>query len=171
MFLDYVSSIESDDGKSSIWSNDTVSYVSTTQPSSLESNIELAESVFSSLVLADNHWDKQPLPPIQMAEDDSEKSVCRVIILNGVERVLSIASDTKSEYQRQTPKTDKRKEQGIYKDGQSVTRKDSRETSSSLKSLNIESKAASPTPSRESNHESNRDKLGLSCAKLRSSWG
>ena len=64
MFLDYVSSIESDDGKSSIWSNDTVSYVSTTQPSSLESNIEPAESVFSSLVLADNLWDRQPLPPI-----------------------------------------------------------------------------------------------------------
>ena len=157
MFLDYVSSIESDDGKSSIWSNDTVSYVSTTQPSSLESNIELAESVFSSLVLADNPWDRRPLPPIQMVEDDSENSVFKVIIINGVERVLSIASDTKSEYQSQTSRTNKRKEQRNNEDGQIMTRRDSGECSPSLKSLHIESKAASPTPSRESNHESNGD--------------
>ena len=134
-----------------------MSYVSTPQPSSLESNIELAESVFSSLVLADNPWDTQPLPPIQMAEDDSENSVSRVIIINGVERVLSIASDTKSEYKSQTSRTNKKKEDGISEDGKRMTRKELREFSPSLKSLHIESKSVSPTPSRGSNHESNGD--------------
>ena len=39
-----------------------------------------------------------------------------------------------------------------------MTRKDSRETSSSLKSLHIESKSVSPTPSRGSSHERNGDR-------------
>ena len=60
-------------------------------------------------------------------------------------------------YKSLTPKIDKKNEQGINEDGQRMTRKDSRESSSSLKSLNIESNIVSPTPSRGSNHESNGD--------------
>ena len=57
IFLNDVNSIVSDDGKSSIWSNGNVPYVFKTQPGSLESNIKLAESVFSRLVLDENPWE------------------------------------------------------------------------------------------------------------------
>ena len=119
----------------------------------------------------ENPWDRQPLPPIQdkaglesdqdnsdknteMDKEVSDEIIKKVIIINGEERLLGIASDTRSAYRREIS-TDKKEDEDTSNEDEIKKSDKFIQPYSQSPSLYDESHSASPTPSMESNHESN----------------